>query len=226
MEQPVPEERLQALLLDDQQDPYALEALLATLPEDAHGQVLGQVLQRWQRPLTFTLRDLKEEHAFGVLLGRPLRAFPGGRYEMYGYNSEPLDEDPLLFRIDEHEQVRPGRAALGEEDFGGGFDAVNTDGTLFGALHQVLEWVRLEMSRAGVRGDSGPAGDLAAIRDPFLRAEVRWMRDGNPRLERSLAQCAYVGPLFALRPEAEFVVAWESMAPLADIAQVIVRLPG
>lgn len=224
MEHPSPEERLQALLQDDQQDPYALEAVLAALPEDAQALALAQVLRRWRRPAGWSLRELKEEHAFGVLLGRPLRGFQGGRYEMYGYNSEPMEGDPLTFMIDDQERIQPFR--YGHEDFGGGYDRVATDGTLFGALRQVLEWVRGEMAQAGVRGDSGPPGDLAAIRDPMLRAEVRWMRDGNPRLERDLSQCAYIRPLFSLRPEAEFIIAWESVAPMADVAQVIVRVPA
>lgn len=212
------------------QDPYALEGRLVELPAEERAAALRDTLQRWGKPAHFTLADLKEEHAFGVLLGRPLHQFPPGRFEMYGYNGEPDDDTALVFRFDEEDRIipcEPHSPATRDLEMGGGFDVIPTDGTLFGAMRQILDWVRGEMSaHKGPPQSTANDGPLAQIRDPGLRAAMRWMRDGNPRLERALADCSYVPPLFALRPGLEFVVAWESIAPLSDVAQVIVRVPS
>lgn len=68
------------------QNPYRLEAYLDTLDETQRKEVLTEKLKEWHKPKEWTLWELKLEHAFSLILGKPLSEFDPKRNIIYIMN--------------------------------------------------------------------------------------------------------------------------------------------
>jgi hypothetical protein len=66
------------------QNPYRLEEYLNTLDETKKQDVLTQKLKEWGKPKEWTLWELKLDHAFSLVLDKPLSEFdPDKEYHVY-----------------------------------------------------------------------------------------------------------------------------------------------
>lgn len=66
------------------QNPYRLEEYLDSLDENQRQNILANKLKEWGKPQDWTLWELKLEHAFSLVLGKPLSAFDSDKeYHVY-----------------------------------------------------------------------------------------------------------------------------------------------
>lgn len=82
---------------DSARDPYALERLLEGQPRKMQLQHLATYLERRGKPDWWGLEELKLEHAFEAMLGKPLSEYPRGVYLTYF----SIDPELLSYMIDD-----------------------------------------------------------------------------------------------------------------------------